>query len=37
MNCTGATALRLIPAANVPEDVLDEGLGILEGVLADIR
>ncbi len=35
MNCTHETVLRIIPAANCPEDVLDEGLGILEGVLAE--
>ncbi|MHC4198607.1 MAG: aminotransferase class III-fold pyridoxal phosphate-dependent enzyme, partial [Planctomycetota bacterium] len=35
VNCTHETVLRIIPAANCPEDVLDEGLGILEGVLAE--
>lgn len=29
----GADTLRLIPALNIPEDVLDEGLRILKGVL----
>jgi len=35
VNCTHETVLRIIPAANCPDDVLDEGLGILEGVLAE--
>lgn len=32
----GADTLRLIPALNVPEDVLAEGLGILKGVLESL-
>jgi predicted acetylornithine/succinylornithine family transaminase len=35
INCTHETVIRLIPATNVPRDVLDEGLGMLEGVLAE--
>ncbi len=35
INCTHETVLRLVPATNVPEEVLDEGLEILEGVLAE--
>ena len=35
VNCTHDTVLRVVPAANCPEDVLDEGLGILEAVLAE--
>lgn len=35
VNCTHDTVLRVVPAANCPEDVLDEGLGILESVLAE--
>jgi predicted acetylornithine/succinylornithine family transaminase len=33
VNCTHETVLRVIPATNCPREVLDEGLGILEGVL----
>ncbi len=33
-NCTHESALRVVPAANCPDDILDEGLTILEGVLA---
>lgn len=32
----GADTLRLIPALNIPEDVLDEGLSILHGVLSQL-
>ncbi len=32
----GADTLRLIPALNIPEDVLDEGLSILRGVLSKL-
>lgn len=32
----GADTLRLIPALNVPEDVLAEGLGLLKGVLESL-
>ena len=32
----GADTLRLIPALNVPEDVLAEGLGILKSVLSSL-
>jgi predicted acetylornithine/succinylornithine family transaminase len=35
VNCTHDTVLRVVPAANCPEDVLEEGLGILESVLAE--
>lgn len=33
----GADTLRLIPALNIPESVLEEGLGILKGVLQSLR
>lgn len=33
----GADTLRLIPALNIPESVLEEGLGILKGVLESLR
>jgi predicted acetylornithine/succinylornithine family transaminase len=36
VNCTHETVVRVIPATNVPADVLDEGLDILEGVLAEL-
>lgn len=32
----GADTLRLIPALNIPDDVLDEGLGILQVVLSKL-
>ncbi len=35
MNCTHETVLRVIPATNCPREVLEEGLGILETVLAE--
>jgi acetylornithine/N-succinyldiaminopimelate aminotransferase len=35
INCTHDTVLRVVPAANCPENVLGEGLDILESVLAD--
>ena len=34
INCTHETVLRLLPAMNVPRDVLDEGLGVLEEAIA---
>jgi predicted acetylornithine/succinylornithine family transaminase len=34
-NCTHETVLRIIPATNVPQKLLDEGLDILETVLAE--
>jgi len=34
INCTHETVLRIIPATNVPQDLLDEGLDIVERVLA---
>lgn len=33
----GADTLRLIPALNIPESVLEEGLGILKGVLESLH
>lgn len=33
----GADTLRLIPALNIPESVLEEGLGILKGVLENLH
>jgi len=35
VNCTHESVLRVVPAANCPEDIFDEGLGILESVLAE--
>ena len=32
----GADTLRLIPALNIPEELLEEGLSILHGVLAKL-
>ena len=32
----GPDTLRLIPALNIPEEVLDEGLGILRAVLGSL-
>ena len=32
----GPDTLRLIPALNVPQEVLDEGLAILKGVLSNL-
>jgi acetylornithine/succinyldiaminopimelate/putrescine aminotransferase len=34
INCTHQTVLRIVPATNVQQTVLDEGLAILEDVLA---
>jgi len=33
INCTHGTVLRLLPALNVPRDVLDEGLDVLDEAL----
>jgi acetylornithine/succinyldiaminopimelate/putrescine aminotransferase len=33
INCTHNTVLRLLPALNLPYELLDEGCGILEDVL----
>ena len=35
VNCTHDTVLRVVPAANCPEEIMEEGLGILESVLAE--
>jgi len=37
VNCTHETVLRIIPATNVPEAILGEGLDILEGALAEAK
>jgi acetylornithine/N-succinyldiaminopimelate aminotransferase len=37
INCTQETVLRLLPAMNVPRELLDEGLDILEQALARAR
>jgi acetylornithine/succinyldiaminopimelate/putrescine aminotransferase len=36
VNCTHETVLRVVPATNVPVALLDEGLDILEAVLAEV-
>jgi predicted acetylornithine/succinylornithine family transaminase len=33
INCTHGTVIRLLPAMNLPDELLDEGCSILEGVL----
>jgi acetylornithine/N-succinyldiaminopimelate aminotransferase len=34
LNCTHETVVRLLPAMNIPRDVLDEGLAVLDEALA---
>jgi len=36
VNCTHETVLRLLPAMNIPRDVLDEGLEVLEDGIAKL-
>jgi acetylornithine/N-succinyldiaminopimelate aminotransferase len=36
INCTQQTVIRLLPALNVPRDVVEEGLDILEDVLSEL-
>ena len=33
INCTHGSVLRMLPAMNVPQEALDEGLGVLEEAL----
>lgn len=33
INCTHATVLRLLPAVNIPDELIDEGCAVLEEVL----
>lgn len=35
VNCTHRTVLRIMPALNIPDELLDEGLSVLEGVLRE--
>jgi predicted acetylornithine/succinylornithine family transaminase len=37
VNCTHATVLRLLPAMNLTDAELEEGCGILEGVLSNLE
>jgi acetylornithine/succinyldiaminopimelate/putrescine aminotransferase len=34
INCTHETVVRMLPAMNIPRDVLDEGLEVIDGALA---
>jgi acetylornithine aminotransferase len=35
LNCTQDTVLRFVPPLIITEKEIDEGIGILEGILAD--
>jgi acetylornithine/N-succinyldiaminopimelate aminotransferase len=37
INCTHQTVLRLLPAMNLSDAELEEGLGVLEGALLELE